>query len=89
MLAKYTSSFAIFNTDGQQSFKPGERPTCVKTAIADELSDVLFVVVCLANQLGIDLDEAFLRNMDKKTHRDKTRHKNNPALNSRDKKNNE
>ncbi|WP_258808291.1 nucleotide pyrophosphohydrolase [Pseudidiomarina sp. CB1] len=65
---------------GQQSFKPEERPICVKTAIADELSDVLFIVVCLANQMEIDLDEAFARNMDKKTNRDKDRHQSNPAL---------
>lgn len=65
---------------GEQSFKPNEKPECVKTAIADELSDVLFVVVCLANQMDISLSEAFQRNLDKKTKRDATRHKNNPAL---------
>tara|TARA_R110000764_G_scaffold120791_1_gene208485 strand:+ start:16595 stop:17347 length:753 start_codon:yes stop_codon:yes gene_type:complete len=65
---------------GEQSFKKGERPECIKTAIADELSDVLFIVVCLANQLGINLDEAFAKNMDKKTNRDTTRHKNNSKL---------
>ncbi|OJF70968.1 hypothetical protein BK026_13785 [Alteromonas sp. V450] len=68
---------------GQQSFKPGERPACVKTAIADELSDVLFIAVCLANQMGIDLDSAFARNMNKKTSRDKDRHKNNPVFKSK------
>lgn len=66
---------------GQQTFKPGERPSCVKTAIADELSDVLFIVVCLANQMDIDLDKAFQKNMNKKTARDKDRHENNAALN--------
>ncbi|MGS2721018.1 nucleotide pyrophosphohydrolase [Paraglaciecola aestuariivivens] len=65
---------------GQQSFKAGERPACIKTAIADELSDVLFIVLCLANQLSINLDAAFTRNMDKKTKRDKARHLANPAL---------
>lgn len=65
---------------GEQSFKKGEKPECIKTAIADELSDVLFIVVCLANQLGINLDEAFANNMDKKTNRDTTRHKNNSKL---------
>tara|TARA_R110000744_G_scaffold26224_1_gene64705 strand:- start:7584 stop:8336 length:753 start_codon:yes stop_codon:yes gene_type:complete len=65
---------------GEQSFKKGEKPECIKTAIADELSDVLFIVVCLANQLGINLDEAFAKNMDKKTNRDTTRHKNNSKL---------
>ena len=66
---------------GEQSFKKGEKPECITTAIADELSDVLFIVVCLANQLGINLDEAFANNMDKKTNRDTCRHKNNSKLN--------
>ena len=66
---------------GEQSFKKGEEPECIKTAIADELSDVLFIVVCLANQLDINLDDAFAKNMDKKTNRDTTRHKNNSKLN--------
>ncbi len=65
---------------GEQSFKKGEKPKCIKTAIADELSDVLFIVVCLANQLDINLDEAFVKNMDKKTNRDTNRHKNNSKL---------
>lgn len=65
---------------GEQSFKKGEKPECIKTAIADELSDVLFIVVCLANQLDINLDNAFAKNMDKKTNRDTTRHKNNRKL---------
>lgn len=65
---------------GEQSFKPNEKPACVKSAIADELADVLFIVVCLANQMDISLSEAFQRNMDKKTKRDASRHKNNPAL---------
>lgn len=65
---------------GEQSFKEGEKPECIKTAIADELSDVLFIVVCLANQLDINLDEAFAKNMDKKTNRDKARHHNNDKL---------
>ena len=68
---------------GQQSFKPGERPACVKTAIADELSDVMFILVCLANQIDIDLSDAFARNMDKKTRRDSDRHKSNSKLTSR------
>jgi len=65
---------------GEQSFKEGEKPECIKTAIADELSDVLFIVVCLANQLDINLDKAFVNNMNKKTKRDITRHKNNSKL---------
>ncbi|WP_220470400.1 nucleotide pyrophosphohydrolase [Colwellia sp. BRX8-9] len=66
---------------GEQSFKKDEEPECIKTAIADELVDVLFIVVCLANQLDINLDDAFAKNMDKKTKRDITRHKNNSKLN--------
>jgi len=65
---------------GEQSFKKGEKPECIKTAIADELSDVLFIVVCLANQLDISLDDAFAKNMDKKTKRDIQRHKQNCKL---------
>ena len=48
--------------------------------LADELADVLFVLICLANQTGIDLEEALERNLDKKTKRDKDRHANNPKL---------
>lgn len=65
---------------GEQSFKKGERPKCIKTAIADELADVLFIIVCLANQLNINLDEAFSENMDKKTNRDRKRHRSNSKL---------
>lgn len=65
---------------GEQSFKNGEKPECVKTAIADELSDVLFIVACLANQMDINLDDAFSKNMVKKTQRDSQRHKNNSKL---------
>ena len=46
----------------------------------DELADVLFVLICLANQTGVDLNEAFLKNLEKKTLRDKDRHKNNKKL---------
>ena len=60
---------------GDQSFKPGE-----KDNLADEMADVLWVLLCLANQTGTDLTEAFRRNLEKKTSRDKDRHKNNPKL---------
>ena len=60
---------------GDQSFKPGE-----KDNLADEMADVLWVLICLANQTGVDLTEAFRRNLEKKTCRDKERHKNNPKL---------
>ncbi|MCA9922769.1 MAG: hypothetical protein KC421_10365, partial [Anaerolineales bacterium] len=48
--------------------------------LADEMADVLFVLVCLANQTGVDLTDAVRRNMEKKTNRDKERHANNPKL---------
>lgn len=60
---------------GEQSFKAGE-----KDNLADEMADVLWVLMCLANQTGIDLTEAFQKNLEKKTNRDKDRHKNNPKL---------
>lgn len=60
---------------GDQSAKPGEH-----LELADELADVLWVLICIANQTGIDLTAAFRRNMEKKTLRDKERHKNNPKL---------
>ena len=58
-----------------QSFKPGE-----KDNLDDEMADVLWVLICLANQTGVNLTEAFQRNLEKKTNRDKERHKNNPKL---------
>ena len=60
---------------GDQSFKAGESQDP-----ADEMADVLWVLLCLANQTGVNLTEAFERNMEKKTRRDATRHKNNPKL---------
>jgi len=67
---------------GQQSFKKGEKPSCVQSEIADELADVIFIAICLANQMNIDMDEAFHRNLIKKKTRDSKRHANNPALNA-------
>lgn len=61
---------------GDQSFKRKEE----KKDLADELADVLFVAVCLANQTGVDLVSALEKNLAKKTDRDKTRHHNNPKL---------
>lgn len=61
---------------GDQSFKPSDRDK----QLADELADVLFVVICLANQTGIDLEDAMQRNLAKKTERDATRHKENDKL---------
>ena len=60
---------------GDQSFKAGEN-----TDPADEMADVLWVLLCLANQTGVDLTEAFRRNLGKKTRRDAERHLNNPKL---------
>lgn len=62
-------------TYGDQSFKEGE-----KHDIGDEMADILWVLICLANQTGIDLTEAFRKNLEKKTKRDINRHKNNPKL---------
>lgn len=63
-------------TYGDQSFKKNE----LKKEIPDELADVLWVVVCLANQMGIDLEEAIQKNLDKKNVRDKNRHIQNDKL---------
>ena len=60
---------------GEQSFKEGE-----KCDLSDEMADVLWVLLCLANQTGVDLTEALARNLAKKTQRDATRHINNPKL---------
>jgi NTP pyrophosphatase (non-canonical NTP hydrolase) len=60
---------------GDQSFKPGE-----KDNLGDEMADVLWVLLCLANQTGIDLTEELQKNIKKKTKRDKTRHINNDKL---------
>ncbi len=61
---------------GEQSYKTdGGRPD-----LGDELADILFVVGCIANQTGIDLTAAIGRNMEKKSTRDRSRHRNNPKL---------
>ena len=65
-------------TYGDQSFKAGE-----KKNLADEMADVLWVLMCLANQTGVDLTEALRKNLEKKTSRDKTRHINNEKLKSK------
>src|SRR5574344_1582588 len=61
---------------GDQSFKGDEK----NLNLADEMADVLWVLICLANQTGVDLDEAFRKNIDKKTNRDSERHKLNEKL---------
>ena len=62
---------------GDQSFKAGE-----KQDLGDEMADVLWVLMCLANQTGVDLTEALKKNLEKKTKRDKERHWNNNKLTS-------
>lgn len=63
-------------TYGEQSFKKTDQAY----NLADEMADVLFVLICLANQTGINLDEAMKANLQKKTKRDATRHAENPKL---------
>lgn len=63
-------------TYGDQSFKQSD----LKKNMADEMADVLWVLICLANQTGVNLTEAFLKNIEKKTNRDKERHINNEKL---------
>lgn len=66
----------ISRSYGEQSFKEND----LKNNISDELADVLWVLICIANQTGVDLEEAFIKNIDKKTTRDSTRHINNIKL---------
>ncbi|MFY8107430.1 MAG: nucleotide pyrophosphohydrolase, partial [Bacteroidia bacterium] len=61
---------------GEQSFKNNESDK----DMADEMADIMWVLICLANQTGVNLTEAFQKNMDKKTKRDSNRHKENPKL---------
>lgn len=69
---------------GEQSFKESEKAslqnTDAKGILSDEFADVLWVLLCLANQIGIDLTEALQKNFQKKNTRDATRHKNNQKL---------
>ncbi|MGW8314260.1 MAG: nucleotide pyrophosphohydrolase [Bacteroidales bacterium] len=67
----------IARTYGEQSDPTGEAG---REKLAEELSDVLFVLICLANQTGVDLEAAFLRNLEKKTSRDFDRHQQNDKL---------
>lgn len=61
---------------GDQSCKPGEE----NLDLGDEMADVLFVLICLANQTGVNLEDAFARAIEKKTRRDRDRHRDNPKL---------
>jgi len=60
---------------GDQSFKEGEQDS-----LGDEMADVLWVLICLANQTGVNLTDSFKKNLQKKTERDANRHKTNPKL---------
>lgn len=66
----------MVRTYGEQSFKEGDKPA----ELADEMADVLWVLLCLANQTGVDLTEALAANMQKKTNRDSLRHRQNDKL---------
>lgn len=68
----------ISRTYGEQSFKESDK----NRDLGDEMADVLFVLICLANQTGVDLTEAFHKNIEKKTKRDSTRHLTNEKLKS-------
>jgi NTP pyrophosphatase (non-canonical NTP hydrolase) len=61
---------------GDQSFKESDQ----KADLGDEMADVLFVLICMANQTGVNLTEALEKNFEKKTSRDRDRHKNNEKL---------
>jgi NTP pyrophosphatase (non-canonical NTP hydrolase) len=61
---------------GEQSFKENEKDL----DLGEEMADILFVLICLANQTGVELEDAFKRNLEKKTRRDKERHSGNPKL---------
>ncbi|MEM1323092.1 MAG: nucleotide pyrophosphohydrolase [Bacteroidota bacterium] len=65
---------------GEQSFKNPDQALSAKENLGDEMADVLFVLICLANQTGIDLEAALKKNLDKKTKRDAERHANNEKL---------
>lgn len=66
----------VARTYGEQSFKDSDK----NKNISDEMADVLWVLFCMANQMGVDLTDAFIKNLEKKTLRDKTRHKTNEKL---------
>ena len=66
----------IARTYGEQSFKESDK----NRDLGDEMADILWVLLCLANQTGVDLTDAFAKNMEKKTQRDGERHRNNEKL---------
>lgn len=66
----------VARTYGDQSFKESD----MSKNLSDEIADVLWVLICMANQTGVDLEESFLKNIEKKTERDSNRHLNNNKL---------
>ena len=66
----------ISRTYGEQSFKDSDK----SVDLSDEIADVLWVLICIANQTGVNLEESFLKNIEKKTERDASRHLNNYKL---------
>ncbi len=69
-------------TYGDQSFKESELKSSPADQLKHELADVFFVLICIANQTGVDLTEALSQNLDQKTARDTARHQQNPKLRS-------
>ena len=65
---------------GEQSFKTPEQAATAQDDLADEMADVMFVLICLANQTGVNVTEALQKNLEKKTKRDADRHANNEKL---------
>ena len=65
---------------GEQSFKNPDDAANAPQLLEEEMADVLFVLICLSNQTGINLEDALRKSLDKKTNRDKERHANNPKL---------
>jgi len=78
ILAEETGEVAriMARTYGEQSFKPGE-----SADLADELADLMWVTMAIANQAGVDLTSALAGNLEKKSRRDAERHRNNPKIN--------
>ncbi len=65
---------------GEQSYKESKKPENPKAALSEEMGDVMFVLICLANQMDINLTDAMTQNLLKKTHRDHNRHASNEKL---------
>ena len=65
---------------GEQSFKEGKKPKDIHSALSDEMADILWIILALSNQMNIDLNEALMNNIRKKTERDSDRHLRNEKL---------